>query len=41
MKKEERVKHYRFLEKFIRENWDMIEFKLRLEEAERKYNETK
>jgi hypothetical protein len=37
MKKEERIEHNRFLEKFIQENWDEIEFRIRLEEAEREY----
>jgi len=37
MKKSERIKHYRFLEQFIQENWDKIEFKLRLAKSESKY----
>ena len=36
-KKTARIKHYKLLERFIHDNWDVIEFKLRLKEAEKEY----
>ena len=37
MKKSERMKHYKFLDEFIEKNWDDIEIRIMLKEAENNY----